>query len=536
MQIKQTGMQSQGITNTPFNAADKGYVEPKDTVQINDGSPTAMSSVTSQGISREFAARVLLKSNNIESVPLDNLPKLIHKSQAWSSSSMHGTFSTAVVFSPKDKCYYTGMIGDKDVDKQNGKKYLTAFNEDGSVKWKFDRESITADPALDDKGNVYLRTQDSLIALDKDGKELWNCKAHGSSSNSLVREELHQRWYSNIEYEDHSPQVLPDGTVCIMATNDGSSFKNAGVMAIKDGKVLWQSEALHSGDKGPRMMVKNGKVYVSKIESFERKKGLFRKETVQRDIIACLNADGSEKFRISLTEPYQDSWSCPSEARKFNVADDGSLYVVRDNKTFVHYSPDGEKLWEYESNPTKPGNTWMQNVPVQTSEGNIVLSSIQRRASDLNWKTNVIELDSDGKELWTRELDYQIASEPKIASNGDMFFHFCQNDKKTEEIVQLNKDGHVINKISVQKGHEDIDAIMSFSLTPDDKLMIETLHSDGYGTWNHKREISVLSTDSELDLASPAAGDSTGETGVIEKTDDFVIINGVKVPRNRKGN
>ncbi len=534
MQINQAGAQIQGIANAPVKMADRGPVEPKDIIQINGENSPSISSIASQGISREFAAKILMKNNKVESVPLDNLPKLFHKSQAWTSESMHGTFSTAVVFSPRDKCYYTGMIGDKDVDKKEGKKYLTAFNEDGSIRWKYDKESITANPALDDKGNVYLRAQDSLIALDKDGNELWSCKAQGSSGNSLVREELHQRWYSNIEYEDYTPQILPDGTVCIMATNDGSSFKNAGVTAIKDGKVLWQSEALHSGDKGPRMMVKNGKVYVSKIESFERKKGFFRKETVQRDIIACLNADGSEKFRISPTEAYQDSWSCPSEARKFNVADDGSLYVMRDNKTFVHYSPDGEKLWEYESNPTKPGNTWMQNVPVQTSEGNIVLSSIQRRSSDLNWKTNVIELDSNGKELWTRELDYQIASEPKIASNGDMFFHFCQNDKKTEEIVQLNKDGHVINKISVQKGHEDIDAIMSFSLTSDGKLMVETLHSDGYGTWNHKREVSVLSTNSESEITSSSAGDTAGETGVIEKTDDFVIINGVKVPRNRK--
>lgn len=536
MQINQAGTQIQGIANTPVKTADQGPVEPKDIIQISGENSPSMSSIASQGISREFAAEILMHNNKVESVPLDNLPKLIHKSQAWSSGAMHGTFSTAVVFSPKDKCYYTGMIGDKDVDKNEGKKYLTAFNEDGSVKWKFDKESITADPALDDKGNVYLRTQDSLIALDKDGKEQWNCKAQGSSSNSLVREELHQRWYSNIEYEDHSPQVLPDGTVCIMATNDGSSFKNAGVMAIKDGKMLWQSEALHSGDKGPRMMVKNGKVYISKIDSFERKKGFFKKETVQRDIIACLNQDGSEKFRLSLTEPYEDSWSCPSEARKFNVADDGSLNIIKDNNTFVHYSPDGEKLWEYESKPIKPGNRWLQNVPAQTSQGNIVLSSIQRRSSDLNWKTNVIELDSNGKELWTRELDCQIASEPKIASNGDLFFRFCENDKKTEGIVQLNKDGVVINKLSVQKGHEDIDAIMSFSLTPDDKLTVETLHSDGYGTWNHKREVSVLSTNSELELASSSTGDSTGETGVIEKTDDFVIINGVKVPRNRKGN
>ena len=537
MQIKQSLLQTQGTANTSCKAFEKGSAEPKDTIQINSGNSPSMSSVTSQEISREFAAQVLMKNKNVESFPLDSLPKLIQKSQTWSSEEVYGTFSTAVVFSPMDKCYYTGMIGDQDVDKEEGKKYLTAFNEDGSVKWKFEKESITANPAIDDKGNVFLRTQNNLIALDKNGKELWTCKASGSCV-SETREECHQRWYDGTEYEDHTPQLLPDGTVCVLADGAGGEFAKSGVTAIKDGKVQWQSETFNSGDQGPRLLTKNSNVYVSTIEKIQRKKGFFKKEVVQRDALTCLNQDGSEKFKIYLNDLHYDGLNSPDETKLFNVGDDGSVYVLMEKNRFITISSDGEKLWEYEAKPINPGNNRdeirMLGVPVQNRNGNMLVTTLQRKSSNKGWKSQVIEMDRNGKEVWKKEFDNRLASDPQIAPDGDIYFRYFENDNKTEGIIHLTQSGHILDKLEIQKGNEDVAAILSFTVTPNNSLAIETMHSESYETWNHKRDIFVISTNNESFSITPQKADPDGKAGIIEKTEDFVVINGVKVPRKRK--
>ena len=539
MKIQQSSLQGAGITrNTKLNNQNKP-ADPKDTVQLTgkSGLDPSLASLSSKGVSREFAAKILTKGNKIDPTPLDQVPKVFNKSRKWSSTAMRGTFSTGMIYSQKDDCYYTGMLGKGKTDIQEGRKYLTALNTDGSVKWTYDKVSITANPSVDDKGNIYLRSQHALTAIDKDGKELWTCKAEGSS-RSQVREELHQRWYSNTEYEDHAPQIGPDGTAYILATKNGDPYDGGGVTAIKDGKVLWQSETNPSGDLGPSFQVKNGNVYISKIIKKERRKGIFRKkETVQMDVLSCMNPDGTEKFKINLSDFYQGGWSNPEEARRFSVADDGSVFIMNGSDKFTKYSADGEKLWDYEVKPFNSKgneNLWVQVAPIPTKDGKVLLSTAQRKISGMDWKSNIVEIDENGKETWHKEFKTFITSQPKLAENGDIFFTTNDN-KMTDGLVQLNKSGHMLNKFTFERGHEDIHGIQSVNFGPKGNIAVETLHSNGYGTWNHKREISVISTDRETSSAFTENGTPGNETGTIETTEKFVVINGVKVPLNRKG-
>ena len=536
MKIQPSSMQRTDMSGNVGQAGSSRFVEPKDTVQINADSGSvhsSMSSLTSKGVTRKFVAKVLMGNRKVDAIPLDQADKIIHKAQTWVSERMHGTFSTGVVYCPVGNCYYTGMIGEGNSDKAVGKKYLTAFNPDGSVKWSYDKESITADPAVDDRGNVYLRLQNNLTALDKDGKELWKCEAKGSSSTEN-REKLHQTYFRKHCFEDHAPRMGADGTVYILASGDGIGKEDGGVTAVRDGREIWRSKAYPSADKGPRFIVKNGNIYVSRIDKEQRKTKIFFTEDVQRDVIACLKPDGSEKFHIYLSEQYAEGSTNPEEAKQFSVANDGSIYVSNNPQSFTKFSSDGEKLWEHKVD-SKNTDTRLQSPPIPTGDGNLILASRRRKLSTTEMKTVITGMDSNGKVNWEKDFDGKIIDDPRIAPNGDIFIKTNEKDNVTDAILHLSKDGNLIEKFTAKRGNRDIEAIRSFSFGPDGSLSVETLHSDGYDKkWSHKREISILPPAGERLSTAGEKNDSDQESGKIEKMKEFVVINGVKVPVNKR--
>ena len=235
MKIQPSSHQGTKISGNVNRNENTYPAEPEDSVQIGTDSGSgdlSLSSAIPAGVAKLFAKR-----NKFLETPLNQAEKIFSKSRKWKSDRIYGTFSTAVVHCPVGNCYYTGMIGGGDQDKKYGKKYLTAFNPDGSVKWSYDKESMTADPAIDSKGNIYVRSQDHLTALDKDGKELWKCEAKGSSGTEN-RERMHQSDHRKKSFEDHTPQIGPDGTVYILSTGDGIGKEDGGVTAIRNGKKL----------------------------------------------------------------------------------------------------------------------------------------------------------------------------------------------------------------------------------------------------------------------------------------------------------
>ena len=518
-----------------INKDSNGHIpEPQDSVKIEGNEVTGepfLSSLASKGVSREFAAKVLMGKSDVETTPLDQAGKTFSSLREWKSERMHGTSSTSMIFCPVNKCYYSGMLGKGKQDEAYGKKYLTAFNPDGSVKWTYDRESMTSDPAVDSKGNVYVRSQNSLIALDKDGKELWKCEAKGSSSTN-VRERMFQIDYRKKSFEDHTPQVGPDGTVYILASGDGIGKEDGGVTAIRNGKEVWRSKAYPSADKGPRFVVKNGNIYVSRIDKEQRKKGFIFKEDVQRDVIACLNPDGSEKFRIYLSEQYVEGVTNPEEAKQFRVASDGSIYVYDNTRKFSKYSADGKKLWEHEVKSFSGSNNyevWLQNPPEPTKDGNLIISVSQRRYSQNEITTVIAEMDGNGKVNWHKEFETRISGAPKIAPNGDIYFKTNDRKKGIDEIVHLAGNGTQLEKFTSKRKYSGIDAIQSYSFSPDGSLSVETLHTDGYNVdWNHSREIMVIPSYSQRNTEK----NQEQEAGTIEKTKKFVVIGGVRVPIN----
>lgn len=525
MKIQPSSHQGTKISGNVNRNENTHPAEPEDSVQIRKDSGSgdpSLSFITQEGISK-----LLMKRNKILETPLNQAEKIFRKSQKWKSDRIYGTFSTAVVHCPVGNCYYTGMIGGGDQDKKYGRKYLTAFNPDGSVKWSYDKESITADPAIDSKGNVYVRSQNHLTALDKDGKELWKCEAKGSSGTE-DRERLHQNDHRKNCFEDHTPQIGPDGTVYILATGDGIGKEDGGVTAIRDGKELWRSKAYPSASLGPRFIVKNGNIYVSRIDKEERKKALIFKEDVQRDVIACLNPDGSEKFRVNLSEQYSEGITNPEEARQFTVADDGSLYVYDSPRQFTKYSDEGKKLWEHEIEPFSTNQQYdirLQFPPVPTKDGNIIISALQRRLSYNELTTVIAEMDGNGKVNWHKEFNTHISALPQIAPNGDIYFKTSDDKTGSDDIFHLNGEGRQLEILTAKRRARDVEAIQGYSFAPDGKLSVETLHTECY---NHKREIMVVSPYSER----VNGYDKEQEAGKIKKTEKFVVIGGVKVPVN----
>ena len=274
--------------------------------------------------------------------------------------------------------------------------------------------------------------------------------------------------------------------------------------------------------------MKNGNIYVSRIDKEQRTKAFVFKEDVQRDVIACLNPDGSEKFRIYLSEQYEEGFTNPEEARQFTVADDGSVYIYDNPRKFTKYSAEGKKLWEHdvESFPqSQQHDIRLQFPPVPTKDGNIIISAIQRRYSYREETTVIAEMDGNGKTNWYKEFNTKISALPKIAPNGDIYFKTSDYKKRTDDIFHLNGEGRQLEKLRAKRRARDVEAIQSYSFAPDGKLSVETLHTENY---NHKREIMVISPYSER-----VNGNSKDRNpGTIEKTKKFVVIGGVKVPVN----
>ena len=544
MKINQLPIQGTGITRTSKNIRAKDFVEPGDSVELSGNKPgvtPSLSSLSSRGVSREYAARILTQGKHVEPMPLESLPNVMHKTEKWQSNSKNGTFSTTMVYSPVNDCYYTGMMGKNEEDKSYGRKYLTALNTDGSVKWTYEKRSITADPAVDDKGNVYLRSQDHLTALDKDGKVLWECEALGSCKN-FSREELHQRIDDQNEFEDHTPQPGPDGTVYILAAKDRYGDEG-GVTAVKDGKVLWCSSVLpsdeYSDKRGPVLKAKNGSIYFSGIEKKEFKAGFLglKKETLQRDVFTCLNPDGSEKFKIGISDFEVGGAYRSEEIGNFNIADDGSIYLSAHSQKFSKYSPDGEKLWDYNMkafNSSGIEQIWLQGAPVPKKNGNVIFAANQRKSSELKWKGYLVELDPDGKEVWKRDFKAFVTSEPKIAENDNIYLKSTNDNEDIDNIHHFNNKGILMDEFTINRKEKSVSAIPGFTFGKDNTLAVETLQSEGKDTWNHTREIMLIPID-KITHPIPKLNDTDiQEAGKIEKSKDFIVINGVRVPVNKK--
>ena len=543
MKIQSTSLQNVDLSQNLKTVAKSKTAASKDSVQIGGNN---LRSIT-QGVSNGVMGRILGTSttgnytDKAKPTGINSAETVFTKTEKWQSSEMNGILSMPAVYSPANDCFFTGMVGKGYNDQKVGKRYLTAFNPDGSLRWVYRKESITAEPAFDDKGNIYIRSQNHITALDKNGKETWSCEAKGRSGLDDREEVTDDELYE----EDQPPQVASDGTVYTLVFNDTEDDSQYGcnLAAIKDGKEIWRSVSINTSDGENSFVVKGDNTYFYKPEKKPGAKGINDEEMFE-NVLCCMSSDNKEKFKIQVSEPYEGSPSFGPAASEFCVGDDGSIAVNLSEEKIALYSPDGVKQWDQKAATGRfsEENSIFHGPPVILNDGKVLIKQLQRDNIERPWQTVLAKFNTDGKQIWKLDLCNHESSKPMISENGDIFIKVKNIEQKTDEIIQVNEKGRVINRFTEDRDEdmleqffdereEEISAIQSFELGPDNTLLIETFNPQNKDDkWVYNRGISVINTGKEYNPTSSKIGKTEKEPGKIEKTKEYIVINGVKVP------
>ncbi len=300
--------------------------------------------------------------------------------------------------------------------------YVYAVNKDGTLKWKTkigtpqikgyggdsSYTSITATPAIDKLGNVYITSRDQyFFALDSEGKIKW-------------------KFQINI-FPDHwgSPLIGDDGTIYINGSPPDENFyevdetiyikdspAKGGLYAINpDGTLKWHYHVKFRMFNSPAMD-KDGTIYIAVLTGYYETK------------LIAFNQDGTVKWEVLLPKPVESS---PS------ISDNGVIYLG----SFMQ-SGDGAGLFAV----TKEGVLWHHTVggkevlstPAVAKDGTIYIGSMTDK---------VYAINPDGTEKWSFDAKGSIESSSAIGADGTIYFGVNTSAAGQPNFFALNPDGTV---------------------------------------------------------------------------------------------
>jgi sugar lactone lactonase YvrE len=219
--------------------------------------------------------------------------------------------------------------------QQNGLNTLYASNTDGSPRWELPiggnggPQWVPASPAIGPGGTIYAISGDpvapELIAVDTDGRRLWNAPLPARASQLIVG---------------------PDGRIFVhMPAGNVVAFDSRG-------KKLWEFHANNRNNEGGIALAPDGTLYFAS------------------NFVYALDAAGQTKwtFKSEFTYTRGDYFD-----KSPVVADDGTLYAVSYYQQLYALTPDGRTKWHLSGEPTNIRTCWDQIS--LTPEGTLIATA-----------------------------------------------------------------------------------------------------------------------------------------------------------------
>ena len=417
------------------------------------------------------------------------------------------TINAKFVYDSENKALYAG-VEEAPLDKENG-YWLTSFNPDGSVKWKFKGDRFLDGPVLDKDKNIYFCGSEHLHAIDKDGKEKWSIKL------------------DNLYKTGDNPVVSPDGTVFVVSPNDNEKGETTKINAVKDGKILWTYNTKGWYDKTNSMLVgKDGTLYVAAQKNVKEKKFLFSTDKTEYCLIG-IKPDGSEKFRVPTDYWGRDEWN---RGGKLAEGPDGTVYTAQDSGRLVAYSPDGKEKFRKVMTAKK----YNEEIGISTrfpprvdKEGNVYF------AGRSNLKTNTLVcMDKDGNEKWRKDFDREITTPPRFLPNGYILIGLDFGKMQV-----LNKNGNLRQKYLIKGGEyknrfygniEKEKPIYVTDFTSDEEGRIFTASYQ----WVSAYDLNTTPLEQALEDNEAKSADNVNDS-TIKVEEENVVIGGVTLKKNK---
>ncbi len=292
--------------------------------------------------------------------------------------------------------------------------YVYALNDDGSLKWRFDKGAfgtVTSAPTIGDDGTVYVGNWDKfLYAINPDGNLKWKFNAGyfasilgscavGSDGTIYfgtcdltndnkqvgiifaVNPDGTEKWrYQTGYYISSSPAIADDGTIYI---GSGDTYFYA---INPDGSLKWRFK---TGDyiKGPPSIADDGTVYFGSYDGY----------------LYAIFPDGTLRWKCEIGYGTESNPSMGS---------DGTIYVGGEKLYAVN--ADGSLKWSFELNNNE---IIFQSSPAVSGDG-IVYVGTNR---DLT-RGDIIAVNPDGTLRWRRDIAHEwVDSSPCIGENGIVY-------------------------------------------------------------------------------------------------------------------
>lgn len=320
----------------------------------------------------QYASTNTNKVNWIYSLPYDESPGVYSIKQFWGKPAID-----------KDGTVY--------MNNQN--KYMYAFNQDGSVKWKIKTDGGNEKTNIIGSDGTIYNVSRKLYAINPDGTEKWVAKPTSSDLNQqnfsepAIDKDGTIYTLNDVQSDEKLYAFNPDGTLKFKSTTDLSTF----------GTTLRHENGMLIG--------KNGYLYV-------------------------LMTRASLKYVVALDKNGNKVWSKEFSGDKFYYAMDhkGDLFVTLQggrSKVYKLNGATGETLVE------KTYDTYKVNAPiVDYATGDFYIS--------LN--NQLTKFDNNVNELWKKNI-YSVPMEVAIDKNRDIIFGV------SDGVYKLNKDGEQIWKL-----------------------------------------------------------------------------------------
>lgn len=393
--------------------------------------------------------------------------------------------------------------------------HLTAIDTEGKVKWVYTDEEVSwrNGPVMDKNGNVFIRSFCEVIAIDNSGKKKWSyhVSPHCGTNETPIA-------------------VGNDGTV--YATTSGLTGEFT-LFAIKEenGKpeIKWKFESHNNpNNPNPISIGKDGTIFLSVLET--EKEGLFFPKTVTRSKIAALKPeDGSVKFKVEIAKRL-------ASRTYLEQADDGTIYVshgksfnnpmkMDEHNKVTAFSKRGREKWSYIL-PNLPytehsiDHTTINQAPcVDRTDGSIYIAS----DAAYNYPEGyLVRLNKYGNEQWKITVrDDAFTTKPQIGPDGNLYV-----GSKKGFLYIYEKDGKLKNKIAIG---ETMGNNFSFGENGEVFLNTEEEVKAIQPDINKLSEENLKKVQESLNQSS----DTDANSGSIEDNNDFIIIDGVKIPKKQ---
>ncbi len=314
-----------------------------------------------------------------------------------------GYFCAPAVASDGTIYFSSGMYA-----AQQGKLY--ALNPDGSLKWSYTHTTTLYSPVIGDDNNIYIQDfYDKVMSFTPAGVLRWSYSNYPTVNIQNVGQRC--------------PAIGADGTVYVSSD---------GLYALDplNGNLKWvfmqKSSTKASPSVGP-----DGTIYA----------------VFSQDLVTAINPDGSEKWNVSFTYPWEMSFSTPAiDASGVIYLSAEARYEGVDLSHIYAFNADGTLKWKY---PVE-GERFVRASPVIDANGNIIIAT---KANEIENPAMVIKLSPAGEKIWDFTITNvhvtadDIYCTPSVANDGLIYVA-----AETGYLYVLNPDGSLNGSYDLRTG------------------------------------------------------------------------------------